>query len=495
MSSRGEKPNFENGVVYRIVQGIGAGIIGQFLGVAQRLLLPPLFLKAWGVGMYGDWLLVSAMVSHLALAEFGGTVYVINRLTQLYARRDEKEFGNTLQTSLGLFTALPAVIIFFFISALYLAPDAWLYKFQFLNFKTYRLIISVLALQIFLSIPQALILGIYRALGKLPRGAMIANCMMFIQLILVGLGLNIQLGQIEIALLQMVPIGATLIWAMYDLNLRWPELNMFSRWRIDLSLAKGILVPSSHFFLIQFSMALSIQGTVIVAGLLMGATHVVIFSTMRTLANSIKSILGVISHAAWPDLTRLDAEADFTRLNILFRSILRTNICATVLFGYILMEFGDWIYQIWLGNLGLFDSSLMTLVIIFLTLQISSGVYSNLLMATNRHQPLSILTIISSGVSILLAYFGALHNGLDGMLHGLILAELLPTVAIPYLAYRSFCFIKPSKAVLDMLPLAIIPILYYKPLTAVFLLPALAWWWWSVVGRFLTLKFKDQKGH
>lgn len=491
MSDGSVIPNFENGVVRRLLRGMGAGMIGQVLGVLYRLLLPPLFLKTWGVGAYGDWLLLTAMVAHLALTEVGGGVYVVNRLTQLFSSRDVAGFRRTLQTALVLLTAFPAAIALFFVGTFYIVPDAWLSKFQFINGSVLRTVAAVLALQIFVSIPHALILGIYRAVGELPRGATFANGVLLLQLILVGCGLSIQMGPVGIALLQMAPIPVITIWAVHDLNRRWSEQSMFAGWVFDRDVAKNMLHPSLHFFLIQFSLSLSIQGTVIVAGLLLGATQLVVFSTMRTLANVIKSMLGIVSHAAWPDMTRLYAQADYTRLNLLFGSVLRTNICATVIVCYILMVFGGSIYHMWLGELDLYDPSLMTLILIFLALQVTWGVYGNLLMATNRHHQLSILTMVSSVLSIVLAYFGALGDGTVGMLLGMILAELLPLVGVPFLVCKSFSFITPGKVVLDVVPLLTIPMLAYIPSTALLLLPALAWWWWCIVEQL----FRAEKRH
>lgn len=97
----------ESDLFNRLARGIGAGMIGQALGVVTRLALPPLFLKAWGVDIYGEWLLISAIVANLALTEIGGSVYVINRLTQEFANKNIPAFRLTLHTGLILFTLLP----------------------------------------------------------------------------------------------------------------------------------------------------------------------------------------------------------------------------------------------------------------------------------------------------------------------------------------------------------------------------------------------------
>ena len=47
----------------RLYKGISAGAISLIIGFFQRLLIPALSLKAWGVDFYGEWLLISALVS------------------------------------------------------------------------------------------------------------------------------------------------------------------------------------------------------------------------------------------------------------------------------------------------------------------------------------------------------------------------------------------------------------------------------------------------
>ena len=55
--------------ITRIYRGMSAGAISLVIGFFQRLLIPTLSLKAWGVDFYGEWLLISALVSNLSLSE------------------------------------------------------------------------------------------------------------------------------------------------------------------------------------------------------------------------------------------------------------------------------------------------------------------------------------------------------------------------------------------------------------------------------------------
>src|SRR5713101_6888616 len=93
----------------RLTRGLGAGLIGHAISLIARVLLPPLFLHAWGVEVYGEWLVLTAMAAYLVFSDFGGGQYVVNRMTQEFANDDLKALRKTLQTAMALFVLLPTI--------------------------------------------------------------------------------------------------------------------------------------------------------------------------------------------------------------------------------------------------------------------------------------------------------------------------------------------------------------------------------------------------
>jgi len=464
--------------IKRMSAGLAAGMVGQFLGIFYRLLLPPLFLKIWGVGVYGDWLVLTSMVAYLALTEVGGGVYVINRLNQLFIKNDLAGFRDLLNTALIFFVVISVSITVILIIGINFLPNAWLTTFKFISGSTLRIVAAILAIQITISIPQSMILGIYRAVGNMPRGIMFANSVLFLQLVFVGLGLFINLSPIEIATLQLLPVIVSAVWAVFDLKQRFPELWVDFGRIFNPLLVKGILIPSSYFFLIQLSLVLSIQGTALIVGFMFGSLEVVIFTTLRTVANIIKSLLALFTTASWPEITGLDARSDDLRLGRVFQFIQRTNTLLAVVVGLFLLNLGDQLYKIWLSDLDYVDSDFIVYMVVLIMIQVGWLGYSNLMMATNKHKCLSILFIISAMISLIFAYIGAVNNGLKGMMIGMIFAELFPAIAIPLLASKKFKFITFTKALLYFIVLSSIAIMINKPLLGIFIIPAIFYWWW-----------------
>ena len=89
--------------------------MGQAINIASKIVLVPLFLLAWGADIYGEWLLLSSMVAYLSLTEMGSHLYIVNRMTQAYAHRDNDQFRKILHTGLALFLIIPVAVFIIFV--------------------------------------------------------------------------------------------------------------------------------------------------------------------------------------------------------------------------------------------------------------------------------------------------------------------------------------------------------------------------------------------
>ena len=469
----------------RLIQGIGANFLGQIISLASRVLLVPLFLTAWGVKVYGEWLLLSSMVAYLSLADLGGQLYIVNRLTQAYALGDLPQFRKTLHTGLALFLILPLAVFLGFLGLMLVFPPGSLLQITITSRQVVFLVLAILAFQFVFSLPQGILLGVYRSVGLLPRGVMLTNIMQLLALILVALGLWLHGGLPAIACLQLLPyLGVGLVDG-WDLNRRFPQFRLFSLRDADLSLGLTFIRPSLHFFGIQLSQAFSIQGTVLVVGMLLGSVQVVVFSTMRTIVNLIRSFFELPSHAAWPELTRLDAQGEEEKFFLLFRAIFRATLIAAVIFMAIFHFWGENIYHVWLRKTVPYQQRVMDLFLIYMGEYLVWFTCCHPLMATNRHRTLAKMLLVSSLLNLGLAYLGGWHLGLPGVILGMIAGDLLlPFWFVPYLLNRyqprfsGWFFIK------EMAPLILSLIVFLTlPWSAPLVMAILVIWWWQCLPR------------
>jgi O-antigen/teichoic acid export membrane protein len=453
--------------------------LGQIITIASRILLVPLFLLAWGADIYGEWLLLSSMVAYLSLTEMGSQLYIVNRMTQAYAQRDNDQFCKILHTGLALFLIIPVAVFIIFVTIIVFFNPAQLLHIHQTAPGTVVLVLVILAFQMVVSLPQSVLLRVYFAVEMLPRGVMLINLMQLMSLIFLAGGLWQRWGMAPIAVLQLIPYMLTAGIALYDLNRKFPQFKILSLQEADFAFGVSFIKPSLHFFLFQLSQAFSIQGTLQIVGLVLGPIQVVLFSTMRTIVNLIRSCLDQLSHAAWPEMTRLDAQQDVDKFLVLFRVILRSALVASIIFITIFHFFGGFIYHFWLRKTVPFEQPVMDLFLIYMGQFIFWLTCSHPLLATNRHHTLSKMLFASSILTLALAYLGGQRLGLPGIVLGMIIGDLiLPFWFVPYLlkgyqACFSFKFFATEMVpyIGSLVILAAIP--WLAPLVFLFLL---AWW-------------------
>jgi O-antigen/teichoic acid export membrane protein len=465
----------------RLIQGIGANFLGQIINLASRVLLVPLFLTAWGARVYGEWLLLSSIVAYLSLTDLGGQLYIINRLTQAYAQHDIPLFRKILHTGLGLFLVLPLAVFLIFVGVILFFPPGYLLQITVTSPTVVFLVLSILAFQLVFSLPQGILMGVYRSVGLLPRGVMLGNLMQGLIILFVAAGLLLRCGMLTIVILQVLPALIITLIALWDLNRIFPQFNVLSLQEADFSFGLSFVNPSFYFMLIQIAQACSIQGMVVIVGIVLGSVQVVVFATLRTVVYSVRQVLGLLAQSAWPEMTRLDAERNNDKLALLFRGILRTTLVATTCLVIVFHFWGGTIYHAWLGDRVAYSQTLMDLFLLYLVLLLVWNSCGNLLMAVNQHYAYSLVVFASSLLTIGLAYLGGLRYGLSGVVVALIIGDgLVPLCLVPYLLYRyqerfswNFFLREVAPAVVALGAMALLPGL----IPAV--LALLAVWWWQ----------------
>lgn len=467
------------GVWARLVRGIAANTLGQILNTISRLALVPLFVHAWGIRAYGDWIVLSSAIAYLSLSDLGASTYITNRMTQLYTQGSAAEFRRTLHTGLALLLGLPTVaLVLFLLLALSARPERILHI-SAGGHRAVFLLLALLALQFVLSLPYSLLLGTYRAVGMLPRSVMLANLVLVSQLVLTSSALLLRASMLTVAILQTVPLLLVGSLALHGLRAQFPRLALPSLSDADRKLAILFIRPSLQFFSINISYAALIQGTLIVAALVSGPSQVVLLSASRTLANTLRAGLGLVVHSAVPDLTRLDTLADAAALFVLFRNILRSTLVASFLCLTLIHLTGSYLYYFWLRGTVEFDPVLIDLTLLYVLESIFWQTVANFLMAVNAHSALSRVLLAGAAFTLLLCYLLGRRWGIHGVAAGSILGDIcLPLWATPYLLHRRHPLFSLRFYASELTPVTLgIVATWLVPLTTPIILLLLIWWW------------------
>src|ERR1035438_9322814 len=190
-------------------------------------------------------------------------------------------------------------------------------------------------------------------------------------------------GPLSVAVWGMAPIIAVTGGAWLTLRRSHPELlPKLSEARI--AGLRELLGPSLLFGLIMLSVALTLQGPVLLVSKALGGTAVALLVTTRTLANVVRQMVAPVQAALWPELTRLDAVGAEAVLRRGHRLLVIGSVTLSAAFAGALWFEGASVMAAWtLGKLAV-DVWLLRIFLLAVVLQATWLPSSLFMMASNR---------------------------------------------------------------------------------------------------------------
>src|ERR1035438_2479861 len=147
---------------------------------------------------------------------------------------------------------------------------------------------------------------VYRSTGNLAATQWFGNLQSIGLLAVTATVLLVHGGVLRLAFWGVLPMIVVTAGAWFSLRRSHPELlPQLSEAR--MAGLRELLSPSLLFGLIMLSMALTLQGPILLISRELGGAAVALLVTTRTLANVAKQMVSPIQLALWPELTRLDA--------------------------------------------------------------------------------------------------------------------------------------------------------------------------------------------
>ncbi len=394
----------DGGIKKRIISGISANLLGQLLTVAVQLLGIPVYLSHWGTQYYGEWLLLFSIPSFLAMSDLGlGTVATTEMAMNVAVGHRDKAaqtFGAVFWT-VALFGGLLSVL--FVLGALVFPWHHWLGLQSFTPHES-SLTFILLTAYVMGAIVLGLPLGIYRVVGYYGRGQMLNNLFRFAEFIaiiaLIMLGCKALL--IATAMMTLRWVSLMVVWR--DVKKKAPWLSLFPirwNWKIIRPLAK----PSLSMITVYWGQMAVTQGLVTIIGITLGAAQVVVFSTIRTLCNFAKQIIGSINLSVFSEFSISIGNGDLHTARRLHTSSIQANFFLTLIAVAGLQITGAWIMSVWTKGAIDIDEpffSLYLAYILFNSIWLGSW---NMLLGCNQHVGLTRPYIIISMITLAASFF------------------------------------------------------------------------------------------
>jgi O-antigen/teichoic acid export membrane protein len=393
-----------------VLKSLFANFFGVGVQLFNQIVLIPLYLHFWTTGLYGDWIILTAISSFFAMSDVGLNSVTINQFVIKFTEGNYDECKSLLTNNY--------VLIFFIFCLSLLLCSFYLLHYNivnslglhFVNREVGSYVFIILTCQIFLDMASSVLDAIYRAVSLNHKSVYISNLARLSEALVIVFALVFHLSLPVLVSIYIVPRCISFAYKSYDTKqyFRYRFSFKFSNW----VLFKKVLTPSITFMSFPLGHAIIFQGFSLLVNKYFGANSLVLYNTTRTLSNFIKTLLDTLQQAVWPEYSIAYGKNDIVRMRNLHRKAFVVATAGSVLLSICILLTGKYIYAIWTNHKIVFDASLM---LAFLVVLICRNVWvtsSVSLMATNQHSVLGIFYIFSAFISIGLAFifYHSLHS-------------------------------------------------------------------------------------
>jgi O-antigen/teichoic acid export membrane protein len=413
----------KNNLKRRLLHAIGATSIGPISTAVIQLVSVPVFLHFWGPGIYGEWLVLSAMPIYLGLTDFGFGSVAATEMTMLVARGDKAGALSVFQSIWLLTTGVSITIGLCVALGLWTLPiERWVHV-SLLSKGQVVGILCALCVYILLDLQWTVIAAGFRSDGNYALGTLLGTVTRIATSASSLVAVAFHASPLVVALI-LVVVRALGNWACkYVLRYKSPWLRYgFSSARF--AVIRKLIGPAIAYMAFPAGNAFSLQGMTILVGVALGPIAVVAFSTVRTLTRIVYQGVAMISESVWSEMAIAFGAGNKILARNIHRCACQASLGLSLVAISLLFLFGPSIYVRWTHSRVIMDVGLFHLLLIEGIANAFWLTSSVVPVACNRHERQAITYVISTALSLPLAYLLMIHFGLIGAGISLLIVDL-----------------------------------------------------------------------
>ena len=419
----------------RLIRSAGAEGVSQVVTVATQILGVPIFLAAWGVDLYGVWLLLATVPAYAALADFGLVTVAYNRITALAAAEDRGEALEVFQTAWLTIVALSLVFLAAVAAVGALLPlDAWLQE-GGLSHGDALLTLLLLTVGALMQVQMALLWSPCTAAGRYAEGSLIQSSIRIGAFLAIA-GVLLLGGQpIAAATASAVVflVGAAGMAAYARRVTPWLPHGTSAGSRARL---RELAAPAFGYLAFPVGVAANLQLGLVLVGALLGPAAVVVFSTHRTMTRLIGQMVGAVNLAVRPELAMAFGVRDFDTMRRLHRLSCQIALWVSLLAVVGAMILGELAIRVWTGGEVEVDRPLLAWLLLGSTANVLWLTSATTVWAANRHSSLAPWYLGTVAVGLGAGWLAGVEFSSSGIDAGLVLGEVLAVALLLSAALR-----------------------------------------------------------
>jgi len=408
----------------RFLRGFGATAIGPLVTILAQIVSVPVLLRSWGPGLYGEWLILSAIPTYIAFSDVGFGNVAGNDMTMRVASGDRDGALVTFQSTWVLTSITSLLVVFCFMSGAWMMPlTRWL-NLSLTTLEDARVILTMLCAYALLSLQADLTTAGFRCEGDYALGMLIKNMLRLVETLAVTVfvAFHARPVQAAAAFLIMRAIGTPIMARIMIWNSAWLRYGVRFATR---ERTKSLLIPAFAYMAFPVGSALSIQGMVLVIAAVMGPIAVATFSTMRTLTRFGFQLMEAVKNSVWPELSAAYGVQNWALARRLHRAACQASLWSslgTVIFLYFT---GSRIVAVWTHGRIVMDVTAfhwLLLVIVANSFWYTSSVVT---VASNTHERVAAVYLAGTVASLLIALLLMPTFGISGAAMALLTIDVI----------------------------------------------------------------------
>jgi O-antigen/teichoic acid export membrane protein len=379
----------------RITKVASALAAGNVVYILSQLFLPPVFIAAYGVHGYGEWLALTAGASWTQMLDCGLQTFIINELSLQFHRGNLARVKQLQSVALRISAAMLGTGLLITAGVLALVPLNTLLGLSMTR-VTASAIAALLVAEVVLGIVWGQLNGMIRSFGYSHRAEVWAQTYRFL---LVVTTVGLVLGR---APMWLIPAGRLLVFLgmtvviLFDLHRLAPQVfPTLAYW--DKATAKEILRPSLWFGSFTLNQFLVFQAPILILNSIAGKPTLVVFSICRSFYGVARQLAQLARSSVAPEITRLAGINDWNRLCRLFNIYEGISFTIGLVGPVLAFVAAPKIVPVWTGNAEAISVPLFAAMMVTSIINVGKDTRLALQQATNRHIEAARLCLVTYG--------------------------------------------------------------------------------------------------
>lgn len=385
----------------RVYKGISANIITQLTSLVIQFMSIPVFLHFWGVELYGQWILLYSVPAYLSFADMGFGTTSSTLIAKSLSRQDYKDALRIFQSTLFLTGSVGLLLVLLSVAAVQVVSVKSLLNIHSFSSAEVTATIIVLTLYVVINQQQGILNGIYNYNNRFHFIANINSAARLLEFVFVVIAVVSTKSVFYVSLsMLLTKIVQVLFVVNNSIKLSpWIKLGIAHR---DHQFIKSQWRPSLSLLLYPVSFAILNQGVSVLIGRSLGNPALVLFNTVRTLVNSIKTFASQINNLLFAELVKFFAFNETASAKVFYAKTVRNTSLFILASGTALVFFGPLFIHKWTNR------ALLPVSYAYVAFFIAEAVTYNLwhanyqtYLAQNRHTRLTVVFLFSALLTVM----------------------------------------------------------------------------------------------